>query len=72
MFPPGEDLGFTRVDHEIRRYDGIFPWQNAPEQRDLMLSHSIDDLAVSEEFSRRIARHSDMIQGSESDHPGKR
>jgi len=72
VFPPGEDLGFARVDHEIRRYEGIFPWRNQPEQIRLMLSHPIDDLGESEEFQLRDARRSDMLRGSASDEPRER
>ncbi len=47
-FPAGEDLGFTRVDYEIRRYEGMKHWRHTKEQVTLMLEHSIDDIEITE------------------------
>jgi hypothetical protein len=48
IFPPdGGDLGFTQYDYEIRRYEAMRAWANSPEQRDLMLRHSREDIEIS-------------------------
>jgi len=49
IFPPGVDLGFTRYDYAIPGYEGMHTWRRLPEQIQLMLEHSIDNISVSRE-----------------------
>lgn len=49
-FPAGVDLGFTRYDYTIRNYEAMREWRHLPEQVQLMLEHSIDDIDAQQEF----------------------
>jgi hypothetical protein len=52
IFPQNVDLGFTRYDYSIGRYDGMRSWSCSPEQIRLLCEHSIDDISVSREISK--------------------
>lgn len=51
FFPAGVDLGFTRFDYAIERYEGMRAWRGQPDQLRLMLEHSIENISVSRELS---------------------
>lgn len=54
IFPSGVDLGFDRCDYDIHAYEGMRDWANRPEQIDLMLRHSVDDIEVRETKTERV------------------